>query len=145
MSPRALALLLAALAAGLTAGWAWPARARVEAVRRETELAQQQGQRAGRRTARPAAAPASTGEGLRRLRRQVLALAEARPVGGVQLEVLAARGTGRGAVRLVAEGSFQELSRLAGDLAGTPGLALARVELSPRGESSRLELEAVAW
>ena len=56
-----------------------------------------------------------------------------------------ARGTGRGTVQLVAEGSFQELSELAGDLAGTPGLALARVELSPRGESSRLELEAVAW
>lgn len=145
MSPRALALLLAAFAAGLTAGWVWPARARVEAVRRETELAQQQGQRAGRRTARPAAAPASTGEGLRRLRRQVLALAQARPVTGVQLEVLVARATGRGAVDLVAEGSFQELSGLAGDLAGTPGLALVRVELSPRGESSRLELEAVAW
>lgn len=145
MSPRAWALVLAALATGLAGGWAWPARGRVEAVRRETELARQQGQRAGRRPARPAAAATTTGEGVRHLRRQVLALVERRPVGGVQLEVQETRGAGRGTVKLSAEGAFQELVGLAGDLAATPGLALARVDLAPRGESSHLELEAHAW
>ncbi len=146
MSPRALALVLAALAAGLAGGWVWPARARVEAVRRETELVQQQGQRAGRRpVGRTTGTPATTGEGARRLRRQVLTLVEGRPLANIQLEVREGPAPGRSSLQFVADGPFGVLAGLAGDLAATPGLALTRVELTPRGESSHLELEAQAW
>ena len=76
MSPRVVALLLAALAAATLGGWAWPNRARLEAIRSETELARQQADRSARRAsvrrppAEAAASPATVSESVRRARRQ---------------------------------------------------------------------------
>ncbi len=151
MSPRAVALLLAALAAAALGGWAWPTWSRAEAVRRETELLRQQAGRSARRAAarRPSAeaaeSPGAVSESVRRTRRQALALLDGRPLAGVRLEVKETRPPARCDLRLSAEGEFRELARLAGDFAAAPGLALVSVQLTPRGEASHLDLEARAW
>lgn len=151
MSPRVVALLLAVLAAATLGGWAWPNRARLEAVRRETELVRQQADRSARRASvrRPpagaAASPATVSESVRHARRQALALLEGRPLTGVKLEVAESRPPARCDLRLSADGEFRELARLAGDFAAAPGLALSAVRLTPRGEASHLDLEARAW
>lgn len=148
MNARALALLLAGLAAALLGGWAWPTRTRVEALQREAELARQQVERVARRAAGtppvPASpdSPASLSESVRRVRRQALALIEGRPLAGVKLEVRAGRPPARCELHLSAEGEFGVLAQLAGELATAPGLVLASVQLTPRGETSHLDLEA---
>jgi hypothetical protein len=113
-----------------------------------TRLAQAERREAARRAALQLVAPPEAGsekEALSALRRSVIAsLSEAR-VSNVRLNITPGRPPVRASLQLSAEGEFQEIVRLSGQIARPgSGLTLDRVRLNPTASGVNLELEGLS-
>lgn len=160
MRPRHLALLLLAAAALLYAAVALPARSRaatageeyrrLRTARREAQsrlagLQRREAER-GRAGALLAAASLGPGEAHTRLRRAIVDSLREVPVSGARLVVQPGVAPVAATVRLSAQGSYPDVLRLAGRLAGPRcGVVLERVRLSPAASGGLLiELEGMS-
>jgi hypothetical protein len=91
-----------------------------------------------------AAARSAPGGGVRDVRRKVVDLVSRSRVSGVRLAVRPARPPASASVGLAAEGSFDDVLRLTGELSRPGnGLILERVRLAPRG-AARVVLDVQA-